>query len=100
MQGLLLLPLMHWPFVSVCWSADDTDGTCLSAQYSADWVFDVTPQAPPCQLVSGDIPAEGNTVTEVSATCHILIAVLAADMQACEAVLRDGSWGAALQRVR
>jgi hypothetical protein len=40
------------------------------------------------------------TALATSAVGDILAAVLAADAAACETVLQDGSWGAAVQRTR
>ena len=40
------------------------------------------------------------TVSGTRAISEILAAVLAADQSACEAVLQDGSWDAAVRRIR
>jgi hypothetical protein len=61
------------------------------------------PQALPYRLTvqtADDTTSWHTTVHTTQAICGILAAILAADMPACEAALQDGSWDAAVQRVR
>ena len=61
-------------------------------------------QALPCRAtVSEKANATASWQTTVSGTraiSEILAAVLVADQSACEAVLQDGSWDAAVQHIR
>lgn len=61
------------------------------------------PQALPYVLTTqtaDDTTSWQTTVHATQAICGILAAMMPADMPACEAVLQDGSWDAAVQRVR